>query len=190
MWTVSQIHLLKMVLCLSLSQQPAMSSLEGGVWKSSEKTSPVLIVLIVFVSLLLAEESSYPTDENLRGFLVKNEGKCFIFSLQVVFMNVISHWKFSDYWVLTGLMNVQYIYISHYYHYYYFILLFYILFQYQNSGFKEKHLNNNSPLEELIRITYYVRTNAVFLFYFTLNDASCPHTDETNNAYVVLLYRI
>lgn len=87
-------------------------------------------------------------------------------------------------------MNVQYIYISHYYHYYYFILLFYILFQYQNSGFKEKHLNNNSPLEELIRITYYVRTNAVFLFNFTLNDASCPHTDETNNAYVVLLYRI
>lgn len=47
-----------------------LSGRRRGVWKSSEKTSPLLIVLIVFVSLLLAEESSYPTDENLRGFLV------------------------------------------------------------------------------------------------------------------------
>lgn len=74
-----------MVLRLPFRQEAAMSSLEGGrgVWKSSEKTSPVLIVLIVFVGLLLAEESSYPADENLRGFLVKNEGKCLISCLQV-----------------------------------------------------------------------------------------------------------
>lgn len=34
---------------------------QGGALKSSEKTSSVFIVLIVFVSLLLAGESSYDT---------------------------------------------------------------------------------------------------------------------------------
>lgn len=60
-----------------------MFSLEGGGdWKSSEKTSPVLIVLIVLVSLLLTEESSYPADENLRGLLVKNDWFVFSFCIR------------------------------------------------------------------------------------------------------------
>lgn len=38
-----------------------MSFLKGGLLKSHEKASSVLIVLIVFVSLLLGGESSYGT---------------------------------------------------------------------------------------------------------------------------------
>lgn len=50
-----------MVLQPPFSQCAAMSFLRGGALKSSEKTSSVLIVLIVFVSLLLVGESSYDT---------------------------------------------------------------------------------------------------------------------------------
>lgn len=49
-----------MVLQPPFSQWAAMSFLRGAL-KSSEKTSSVLIVLLVFVSLLLVGESSYGT---------------------------------------------------------------------------------------------------------------------------------